>query len=547
MRPRLPRHGIGAVRPGASLLAALLLGLTAPDARPLAAQERPVPAAPPGVPVATAAAESLPTLPGPAVRRIATAQAVSATAFGAVGQVRGLPDGRVLVNDIAGRRLVLLDSLLASETVVLDSLSERADFYGDQPGTLLRHRADSSVFVDRTTLAMLLLDGGGRIARVRAVPRSDVVNSMTPVTAHRPAVDARGRLVHHVAARPAPPPPSPVPGMPAIPQPPDSAFVVGTDLDTRRADTLGVIRVARVVYSMRLEPEGYYSINTVPNPLPLVDDWAVMQDGTIALVRGLDYRVEFRAPDGTVRSGARLPYAWRPLDDSAKAAFVDSMRTAQVKSAQTNYATSMIAWSNLLNKPYPASFTVPEGYVPPPGLPADWILPAGVRFPADYVPACPPGVTPAGGSPLFGPLMGAPPAPAGPPAPGQPNCAQSFYSEAYGQGYTPPAPIYRAPTLVRVSDLPDYTPAFTAGAVRADADGHVWVRLNLPLSPRSGPVYDVIDGTGTLVDRIQLPAGHTLVGFGSGRVVFLTTRDAGGLKLARVRLRPPGEDAAGTP
>ena len=52
-----------------------------------------------------------------------------------------------------------------------------------------------------------------------------------------------------------------------------------------------------------------------------------------------------------------------------------------------------------------------------------------------------------------------------------------------------------------------------------------------------GPVYDVVSRAGVLVDRIQLPSGYTLVGFGAGKVVFLSMRDAKGLHLARVRLR----------
>jgi hypothetical protein len=34
-----------------------------------------------------------------------------------------------------------------------------------------------------------------------------------------------------------------------------------------------------------------------------------------------------------------------------------------------------------------------------------------------------------------------------------------------------------------------------------------------------------------------LPVGYTLVGFGRDKVVYLSVRDASGLKLARVRLR----------
>jgi hypothetical protein len=39
------------------------------------------------------------------------------------------------------------------------------------------------------------------------------------------------------------------------------------------------------------------------------------------------------------------------------------------------------------------------------------------------------------------------------------------------------------------------------------------------------------------VNRIQLPATYTLVGFGRDKVVYLSVRDAQGLHLARVRLR----------
>jgi hypothetical protein len=510
--------------------AALLLGLSVPaSAR---AQEAPPAPAP------------TPPLPGPPVRRIATAQAISTVPLGIISNVRALSDGRVLLNDGASRRLLLLDSTLQQVTVVLDSISEVENAYGVRNGTLLRHRGDSSLFVDPATLALLVLDEAGRIARVRAVPRAQSLNFLltSPSLIYgEPAVDPLGRLVHRMAAMMAPPAVAPPPGMPYIPSPADSAFIVGIHLDTRRIDTLGVIRTPRVVYSARLEPDGYYSFNSVPNPLPVIDDWAVLADGSVAFVRGIDYRVEVREPDGTMRTTEKLVYPWVRLADDDKERFADSMRAAQVKSAQTNYATQMIAWSNLLNKPYPASFEVPAGYVPPPGLPKDWILPKGVQFPADYVPACPPGVTPPNGG--AGMFPGMPAAPTGPPQPGQPNCTQTYFTEMYGSGYTPPAPIYRAPTLVRASDLPDYKPPFAGGAARADADGNLWIRTTPPTA-RDGLVFDVVNGRGALVDRIQLPPGYTLAGFGPGRVVFLGNRDATGLHLSRVRLSAPETTSA---
>jgi len=87
------------------------------------------------------------------------------------------------------------------------------------------------------------------------------------------------------------------------------------------------------------------------------------------------------------------------------------------------------------------------------------------------------------------------------------------------------------------SELPDYRPPFSSGAVRADADGNLWIRT-IPAKPTpGGPVYDIVSHEGQLVDRLQLPPGYALVGFGKGKVVYLSMRDAKGIHLARVRLK----------
>jgi hypothetical protein len=503
-------------------------------------------------PAARAASQdSAPPLPGPPIRRIESAQAISTETLGAISQVRGLSDGRVMLNDGTRRRLLIFDSTLTQVTVVLDSLTEVENAYGSRPGRLIPHLADSSLFVDPATLAMLVIDPQGRIARVRAVPFAQHVAALSSAlpTWGNPAFDAKGRLVYRITATPAPMAAPPLPGMPYFPTPADSAFIVGVHLNTRLIDTLGVVRIPKVVYSMRMEPEGYYSLNSVPNPLPLLDEWAVMSDGSVAFVRGVDYRTEFRAPDGTMTSGEKLPFPWMRMDDSLKANFSDSAKAVQIKNAQTNFVTQMISWSNVLNKPYPPSFSVPDGYVLPPGMPADWILPKGLSFPPNYIPACPPGVAPTVTPQMMSvsssgavSVMGAAPAAAAgnPPAgsaPAKPQCTESYFSQMYGSGYTPPAPIYRAPTLVRPADIPDYKPPISYGAARADADGNLWVRAN-PMRPMpGGQIFDVINRKGEMIDRIQIPMGFTLVGFGEGKVVYLSNRDAKGLHLSRVRLK----------
>jgi hypothetical protein len=46
-----------------------------------------------------------------------------------------------------------------------------------------------------------------------------------------------------------------------------------------------------------------------------------------------------------------------------------------------------------------------------------------------------------------------------------------------------------------------------------------------------------VNREGTLVQRLQIPTGYTLVGFGKDRIVYLSMRDQRGIHLARVRLR----------
>lgn len=464
-----------------------------------------------------AALEAQVTAPGPVVRRIESAQAVSTEPLGSINGVRHLSDGRVLVNDGNSRRILIFDSTLTRATVVLDSLSESRNYYGARGGLVIPSRGDATLFVDPISLAMLTLDGTGRITRVGAVPIVTDIGAMTSGQFGMPDVEAKGRIVYRIDADMAQPARQPDAGTPYAAPIPDTAFVIAVSPDTRKIDTLGAIHILTFLFSTRLEPEGYYSYNYISHPLPVVDAWAVLSDGTVAFVRGIDYRVEYRTADGVVTSSEKLPYPWVRLTEDDKARFADSVNARAIRDAQFEFATLVIAWSNLVNKPYPSTFTVPENYTLPPGLPRDWILPKGLSFPANYLAACPPGANSLGSITVA--------------------CARSRFVDAYGGGYAPPPPTYRAPTKVKPQDLPDYKPPIGVGAARADADGNLWVR---PIQPRTipgGQIFDVINRQGVMIDRIQLPTGYQLAGFGPNKIVYLSNRDASGVHLSRVRLR----------
>jgi hypothetical protein len=527
---------------------------------------------------------------GPPVRRISTASALSTADLGGINNVVELKDGRVLVNDGTRRRLLLMDTTLNVVEVVLDSLAEVANTYGTRAGMLIPYRADSLLFVDPASYAALVFDPSAHIARVRSAWNPDDIFSYTNVsgTFGWPATDGRGRVVYRISARPGPPKVAPPPGVPYFPSPPDTAFIVALDLDTRKLDTLGAVKIPRLDFQIHQSAEGFLSITAMNNPLPTTDEWAVMPNGVVAFLRGRDYRIDYKQPDGSWTSSPKIPFDWQRLNDDDKQKFVDSVKDANRRSQMGNYVAALIRWSNLYNKPYPKDLKIPAGFVPQNGLSRTWKLPQDMTLPANYIYACAPGEeakiiasapapgatsapggapagvanrervvtsgsagrapspgpTPAGvpvsgGTALptgmtvapGGPLIGGAPVPVG----GTPSCIPSPI--VVSGGVAPPMPAIRELFVVPPDELPDYRPPFIAGAARADADGNLWVRTQPAKPVPGGPIYDVISKDGELIDRLQVPVGYTLVGFGKGKVVYLSMRDPKGIHLARVRLR----------
>ena len=62
--------------------------------------------------------------------------------------------------------------------------------------------------------------------------------------------------------------------------------------------------------------------------MPLVDDWAVLSDGSVAIVRGRDYHIDWINADGSTTTSAKLPFDWQRLTDEDKAAVIDSAKKA---------------------------------------------------------------------------------------------------------------------------------------------------------------------------------------------------------------------------
>jgi len=417
----------------------------------------------------------------PAPRPLGPITRLSKDTLQSVAAAVEVAGGGVFVNDMSARRLLLFDSTLQKDTVVLDSTGEGASAYGTFPGSLLPYRGDSALFIAPQALSMLVLAPSGAVARVMAVPPS---GGGLPVflgsVFGTPGFDARGRLVYFASARVTFAGAPASGAMPRI-EPPDSAFLVRFDFGTRTLDTVTTIRIPKTRMEMSRDDQGRIHMAMTAFPPRTVDDWGVTSDGRIAVVRGLDYHVDWVEPDGSRTSTARMAYAWQRLSDEEKTALIDSTAKAM-----------QVVMDSL-----PAQLQRRGGAM-------------GAQITGSATRGAP-----------GGPTINIRVAPGGPGGPG-------------GSG---PTSFTMVPTVARaeLADVPDYRPPFGQGAVRADRSGNLWIRTSTMLDGR--PVYDVVNGKGEVADRVQLPPHRTIAGFGPD-VVYMAVQDSSGVvHLERARLR----------
>jgi hypothetical protein len=101
-----------------------------------------------------------------------------------------------------------------------------------------------------------------------------------------------------------------------------------------------------------------------------------------------------------------------------------------------------------------------------------------------------------------------------------------------------PPPFARPkPDVVSVRDLPDYVPpVLRTGTMRTDPDGNIWILPSTSSQSAGGLLYDVINRKGEIFQRVRIPQGRALAGFGGKGVVYLTARDSSGTHVERARL-----------
>jgi hypothetical protein len=256
-------------------------------------------------------------------RPLGAVVASSAAVFGTIGGVRALPDGRILVNDIEKRKLVLLDANLVVVAILADdSTGGSAPAYGGTPARLIPYEGDSTLFVAPDLLLMRVVTPRGSLGRAMAVPNSEQVWSLVSAVAGTPGFDRENHVVYRVM----PPPQSPyrANGVWTVGKvPADSAPIVRASLRTRRVDTVAYTRIAPRRLVVQEAPGGKMAAVSQYNPMPVSDEWAVASDGSIAILRSRDYHVDWVAADGRLTSSPPVPFQWDRLTDDKKARLLE--------------------------------------------------------------------------------------------------------------------------------------------------------------------------------------------------------------------------------
>ena len=496
------------------------------------------------------------------VKQLAPAEARSSRGLTAVSTLRALSDGSVFINDNQRRQLLRFDAALKDVRVIADTAAGAPLPYGQRPSGMIPYLGDSTIVVDPSTTSMIVLNGQGKVSRIMASPRTNDINMLSSVNLGSNAFDSKGQLVYRQGQAGGGPglaqmfgsgnerggrgggPPGQS-GQPAQgrqggqPAPggrggdagarggdtggrggdfgggfggggpggrgnqgqnqPDSLPIVRVNFDTRKAYSVAWVRVPRNETSMTRGDDGSMRFTSKINPLPQGDDWALLNDGTIAIIRVLDYHIDYYTTDGQHTASPRLPFDWKRISDEEKTKMVDSLRSL-AKSVADRAAAQ--GGNNALRMNF--EVTAPEklpDYYPPiraGSTQADhagnlWILPSTSNLSAQLAQSMMGGGGPGGmgGRGGFGGAAGGPP----------------------GGGRAAGDSTARGGAAGLAALLPGVTAAMMA-----------------PL------VYDVVNRRGELVHRVQLPPGRQLVGFGPNGAVYLTVREGRQLFLEKTRL-----------
>lgn len=241
--------------------------------------------------------------------------------FTAISGIRELKDGRIIVADARDKTLQLIDL----RSGVTSKIGREGSGPGEYalPMRLIALPGDSSAVFDAANQRYLTIhpDGrAGRDFRLEAATAPPAAGGggraegpgrgMMMMFSPPRGVDARGNIYYEGPSISFTPE--------GGPQPADSAPVMRFDRGVRRIDTVAFVRLAKGNANVS-GGRGNMSIRIGgANPLVPRDDWVVLPDGRVAVVRSPEYRVDFFSSLTRRTTGPTVAYDKIRVDDAVK-------------------------------------------------------------------------------------------------------------------------------------------------------------------------------------------------------------------------------------
>ena len=219
------------------------------------------------------------------------AEAIHGEPFSVVSTVRELPGGHVLVADPLGQVVVRLD-LDAGAADTIGAVGEGPSEYR-QPDAVWPLPGGRTLLVDLGNGRLTELSPDLEFGPTRPWSLGDV--SLGQIVMALPqAVDGRGRLYFRALGGM---------GGPRA----DSATVLRLDLESEALDSVAIFKLPETIVETS-GGSGERNERVSPVPLSPADAWGVAPDGRVVIVRAGDYHVDWVNEDGSITSGAPVPY-----------------------------------------------------------------------------------------------------------------------------------------------------------------------------------------------------------------------------------------------
>lgn len=224
--------------------------------------------------------------------------------FTQINSVRELMDGRVLVADTRDKTVLLIDFRSGNTTKVGREGSGPGEYA--LPSRLVALPLDTSAIYDPLNSRYVLVGPDGKAGKEFRLEQSVTAGrgggrmGGMMVGGQMPrGTDARGRIYYEGSGLSFSPD-----GAPSVA---DSAGILRYDRATKTSDTVAWVHLPP--NNTRVSGgRGNMNIMIGATPFAARDDWAVLQDGGVAVVRVADYHVDWYSPSGARRAGAPVKF-----------------------------------------------------------------------------------------------------------------------------------------------------------------------------------------------------------------------------------------------